>query len=104
MSVVLCTGALVLCLTYTATPPCNAQFAKRGQLLTEAIAAGKHREGTIRPYVTGMTAGRGSARERNASVVRDALSAVIETSGATATSRAPTLQRQGTLPFSLPRA
>lgn len=53
---------------------CNWVGTERG--MREHIRVGKHWEGLIRPYRTGVTAGRSSANDRDVQVVRTALSGV----------------------------
>ena len=62
---------------------CIERFATPAQLKAH-ILRGKHTEGSIRPFRSGVAAGRGSARDRDISMVANALEAVVATSSVTA--------------------
>lgn len=75
-------------------PRCNfTSSSLRGLQLH--LRAGVHNEGLIRPYRSGVAADRPTARDRDVSLVANALTAVIDSSAASAACQAPQLQPAG---------
>ena len=72
-------------------PTCVCAFARECDL-RKHIQGGKHKEGAMRPFASGVAVGRGNAHNNRVRLVQQALEAVIASSAATAASEPATLQ------------
>ena len=69
-------------------PDCNFTFRSEKHL-RQHIAADKHRSGLLRPWKTGVAAGRGTSRDRDVKLVAQALIGVKRVSGGQAPAEMP---------------
>jgi hypothetical protein len=71
-------------------PTCNGVFPSESDR-AKHIRAGRHLDGAIRPYPSGVASGRGDAHDRNLAVVAASLNSVIDANIGAATA-SPTLR------------